>query len=116
MKKMCESASDSLHDPELDENWGMDDGGPPAVPVYEHTNDLSVAIDAGQRVRDLRNLDEISPELLAEFAMIDVKDLLAIEAGILLMNKDLATQLATGLGVELEVIWEGEQPDRQLAA
>lgn len=64
-------------------------------------SDLALPIAQGQRLADLRSLCDITPSDLAERSEITLKELLAIEAGLLIMRPSLAFRLARELSVEL---------------
>ena len=63
-------------------------------------NNLTPHIEQGQRLSELRNLADISPEELAQKAGISIKELLAIEAGLLELRPITAHRFAIALGVE----------------
>ncbi|MFK7893865.1 MAG: helix-turn-helix domain-containing protein [Granulosicoccus sp.] len=67
--------------------------------------DLSDEINNGHRVRDLRLLDGISAETLAKRINITVKELLAIESGMLHLDQMTAEDIADQLQVNLVDIW-----------
>lgn len=61
--------------------------------------DLSPAINAGQRISDLRNLADVTTSELAEKTGISLQELLALEAGMMHLQPGLARRLAEQLGV-----------------
>ncbi|MFK7992785.1 MAG: helix-turn-helix domain-containing protein [Granulosicoccus sp.] len=67
--------------------------------------DLSSSINAGQRVSDLRNLADVSVQELSECCGISVKELLALESGLMQLTLDLAKQLSQHLGVEYSYLY-----------
>lgn len=95
----------NFHD---DEDWGLIETG--GEHSYEGL-DLSEEINAGHRLRDLRSLAEVSAEELAQHANISAADLLAIEAGLISLEREVAIPLAEGLGVHLLDIWTDEPDD-----
>lgn len=68
-------------------------------------NDLSAKIAQGQRLRDLRSLTNISPSDLADTVGLTLKELLALEAGLMTMRKAQALRLSGALGVKFSDIW-----------
>ena len=65
-------------------------------------NDLSDAIAIGRKVNELRLKAGLSEQDVEDFAGIKKSDLLAIEAGLLVMDADMIGQLAMVLGVKEE--------------
>ena len=65
-------------------------------------NDLSDAIAIGRKVNELRLKAGLSEQDVDDFAGIKKSDLLAIEAGLLVMDADMLAQLAMVLGVKEE--------------
>jgi len=86
-----------------EDNW--DEGDAYTGTRYEPGEDLSPVINNGQRVRDLRMLVDMTPGPRADFAMIRVNVLLAIEAGMMHLERPLAQLLADGIGVALSDVW-----------
>ncbi len=62
-------------------------------------NDLSDSISVGGRVRTLRLAAGLSEQDLEDYAGVRKSDLLAVEAGLLLLDAAMAEQLAMVLGV-----------------
>jgi len=70
--------------------------------------DLNNENNSGHRLRSCRLYADISSDELADDADISHTDLLAIEAGLLPMDRELASKLAQCLGVHLNDIWNDE--------
>lgn len=89
-----------------DEEWdSLEDFPEPSFAAEAELNHSNDESGNGQRVRDLRMMVDMSPEALADYALINVKDLLAIEAGVQPLERSLAQLLADGIGVQINDIW-----------
>lgn len=96
-------------DDSVDDDWGDEEWDSaeefPGLDKQEDAELYADSLSNGQRVRDLRMMIDMSPEALADYALINVRDLLAIEAGVLPLERALAQLLADGLGVQVRDIW-----------
>lgn len=68
-------------------------------------NDLSDSINQGQRLNDLRKLADITTEILAQQVGMTQDELLAIEAGLMVLRQAQAIKLAQALNVEFGKLW-----------
>lgn len=90
-----------------DEDWDFNED------TYEYRNyessghDLSNEINTGHRILDLRSLMDMSVESLAAQCSISVQNILAIEAGLLHLDRATAESIASALDIELSDIWLG---------
>ena len=67
--------------------------------------DLSTCINQGRRVADLRMLADLSPQVLATKAGLTLFELQAIEAGRMILSRDVAERLSAQLGVRCVDLW-----------
>jgi ribosome-binding protein aMBF1 (putative translation factor) len=88
-----------------DEDWDFKEDS------YEYRNyessghDLSDEINKGHRIFDLRSLLNMSIESLSALSAISVQNLLAIEAGLLHLDRATAESIANAMDIELSDIW-----------
>jgi len=84
----------------INNHWAYS-GDPDDLSRYhKDANDLSVSIDAGQKISDLRELAGLSVENFSRACDVTEQELLALEAGIMTLQPDLAERIAQQLGVD----------------
>ncbi|MFK7860674.1 MAG: hypothetical protein AB8B64_17775 [Granulosicoccus sp.] len=92
-----------------DENWINNSNDENLTRYHRDAIDLSPSINAGQRISDLRGLADMSVPELSENCGITCQELLALEAGIMRLQPELAALLAETLGVEYSYLYVDEE-------
>lgn len=88
-----------------EDDWGFDEQ-PASISRYKgESNDLSAEIAQGQQIKDLRYLAGMSPSDLAAQVGLTFHDLLALEAGLVVLRKAQASRIAGALGVKFADLW-----------
>ena len=88
-----------------DENWNTDDCEKNLERYQKDARDLSPAIHQGQRIADLRGLSELTVDELAEKSGLKCNELLAVEAGLQILQQTQAMRLAECMGVNYSDLW-----------
>ena len=95
-----------------EKDWPIDYDKAALARYLAEARDMSVSINAGQRISDLRNLIDISAIDLAKKCDISTLELLALEAGMMQLQPDLAQRLATEIGVDYSDIYLSEEDEK----
>lgn len=86
-------------------DWGFDEH-PADISRYKVAgNDLRAEIAQGQQIKDFRYLADVSPSDLADQVGLTLHDLLALEAGLIVLRKAQALRLAGALSVKFSDLW-----------
>ena len=92
-----------------DSDWDMEED-PQALARYQRDGqDLSPAVNQGQRIVDLRSLTGMSVAKFASVIGLPEKDLLAIEAGMMHLTPAQAEKIAAVLDVSYTDVWVADE-------
>ena len=88
-----------------DEYWSIEDSADNLARYQDDGQDLSPTIHQGQRLADLRGLCELSLDELAAKSGVEKKELMAMEAGLQVVQPAQAASLSAAMEVDYADLW-----------